>query len=329
MPPAKLQPSGSIRPDMRQPLLWLAVGAILAAQGSCNAGSLATSERAALPAPLPRASAAALPPPAPGPARAADFALTGEYTQGGWVKGWAPAGATRVTLDGEPVSVEPDGAFFLAFDRDSPASALLVAQVPGRSAITKQLAITPRGWNIEHVAVGPRPGALPSAEYQRRRAGELARINAARAVLAPGEGWRQRFIWPAKGRLSGHFGSQRIYRGTPGGYHSGTDIATGGSGTVYVAPADGVVVLAADSPFTLEGNLLMIDHGMGLTSAFLHSSALLVKEGETVRQGQPLGRIGMTGRATGPHLHWSLKWRKARLDPILFTGPMPTTAPAR
>ena len=90
-----------------------------------------------------------------------------------------------------------------------------------------------------------------------------------------------------------------------------------------------MVVLAADSPFTLEGNLLMIDHGMGLTSAFLHSSALLVKEGETVRQGQPLGRIGMTGRATGPHLHWSLKWRKARRDPILFTGPMPAAAPAR
>ena len=90
-----------------------------------------------------------------------------------------------------------------------------------------------------------------------------------------------------------------------------------------MAPAEGVVVLAADAPFTLEGNLLIIDHGMGLSSAFLHSSELLVREGESVRQGQVIGRIGMTGRATGPHLHWGLTWRGLRLDPLLFTGPMP------
>ena len=82
------------------------------------------------------------------------------------------------------------------------------------------------------------------------------------------------------------------------------------------------MVLAAEAPFTLEGNLLIVDHGMGLNSAFLHSSELLVRQGETVRQGQVLGRIGMTGRATGPHLHWSLVWRGLRLDPLLFTGPM-------
>jgi murein DD-endopeptidase MepM/ murein hydrolase activator NlpD len=83
-----------------------------------------------------------------------------------------------------------------------------------------------------------------------------------------------------------------------------------------------VVILAAEKPFTLEGNLLMIDHGMGLNSAFLHCSQLLVREGERVKQGQVIGRIGATGRATGPHLHWSLKWNDARIDPILLTGPM-------
>ena len=122
--------------------------------------------------------------------------------------------------------------------------------------------------------------------------------------------------------MSGRFGSQRIYNGTPGSYHSGLDIATGTSGTPFVAPADGVVILAAQSPFSLEGRLLMIDHGMGLNSAFLHCSAILVKEGDVVKQGQTIGRIGATGRATGPHLHWSIKWRDSRLDPILFTGPM-------
>ena len=96
------------------------------------------------------------------------------------------------------------------------------------------------------------------------------------------------------------------------------DIATATSGTPYVAPADGVVLLAASKPFSLEGNLVIIDHGMGLNSAFLHSSRLAVKEGDRVKQGQLIGYIGATGRATGPHLHWSLKWQDARLDPLLF-----------
>jgi murein DD-endopeptidase MepM/ murein hydrolase activator NlpD len=155
----------------------------------------------------------------------------------------------------------------------------------------------------------------------RIRRPELDRIAAARAVNADADGWRQTFIWPVNGRISGRFGSQRIYRGgEAGSYHSGLDIATGESGTVYVAPADGVVTLAAESPFSLEGNLLIIDHGQGLNSAFLHNSALLVHQGERVKQGQPIGRIGMTGRATGPHLHWSLMWRGSRLDPLLFVG---------
>src|SRR5690606_38828056 len=114
----------------------------------------------------------------------------------------------------------------------------------------------------------------------------LARIAAARTVETGSEGWRQGFVWPVTGRISGRFGAQRIYRGQPGSYHSGLDIA-GGAGTTYTAPADGVVVLAAAEPFTLEGHLLIIDHGMGLNSAFLHSSELLVREGEAVRQGQP------------------------------------------
>lgn len=178
--------------------------------------------------------------------------------------------------------------------------------------------ISPRAWQIERIPLGPKPGTPPSAAYRIRREGELAQINAARGIDSGSQGWRQAFVWPAQGRLSGRFGSQRIYNGVPGAYHSGLDIATGTSGTPFVAPADGVVVLAASSPFSLEGNLLMIDHGMGLNSAFLHCSALLVKVGDRVRQGQVIGRIGATGRATGPHLHWSIKWRDSRLDPLLF-----------
>ena len=254
---------------------------------------------------------------------AADIALSGELTQGGWARGAVPRGTMAVTLDGKPVEVAPDGTFMVAFDRDAPAQhQLVVRQADGRD-VARTITIAPRAWRIEHVGVPMRPPAMPSEEFQRRRADELARIAAARQIGADSEGWRQRFIWPARGRLSGLFGSQRVYQGVAGSYHSGMDIATGTSGTPFVAPADGVVILAAATPFTIEGNLLMIDHGMGLNSAFLHCSQILVKEGDVVRQGQVIGRIGMTGRATGPHLHWSIKWRDARLDPLLFTGPQP------
>lgn len=250
-----------------------------------------------------------------------DFALTGELTQGGWARGTVPTGTAALTLNGKAVRWEPDGSFFLAFDRDAAADAMLIARLASGDAVMRPLAIAPRAWKLEYIPIGPRPGAAPSEAFRIRRAAELVQINAARAIDSRSQGWRQRFVWPARGRLSGLFGSQRIYNGTPGSYHSGTDIA-GGAGTAFVAPADGVVILAAASPFTLEGNLLMIDHGMGLNSAFLHCSQILVRPGEAVKQGQVIGRIGMTGRATGPHLHWSIKWRDARLDPMLFTGPM-------
>jgi murein DD-endopeptidase MepM/ murein hydrolase activator NlpD len=297
--------------------LCLAGAAMLRAVG----GSMSRQPR---PAPAPPAVPATAPSPRPAiapPRRADDFALSGEQTQGGWLRGTVPAGAASLALDGRPIPIAPDGSFFIAFDRDAGAAAALVARLADGSSRVRSLAIAPRAWKLEHISIGPRPGAVPSEEFKRRRAAELVQINAARAIDTQSQGWRQRFIWPVRGRISGLFGSQRIYRGTPGSYHSGTDIA-GGAGTTFVAPADGVVILAASSPFTLEGNLLMIDHGMGLNSAFLHCSQLLVREGEAVKQGQPIGRIGMTGRATGPHLHWSIKWRNARLDPMLFAGPM-------
>jgi murein DD-endopeptidase MepM/ murein hydrolase activator NlpD len=251
----------------------------------------------------------------------ADIALAGELTQGGWARGTAPAGTATLMLDGKPVAVALDGGFFLAFDRDAGTQARLVAQLADGGTVTRMLTVSPRAWKLEYIPLGPKPGTPPSEAFRIRRAAELAQINAARAIDSRSQGWRQRFVWPVHGRLSGMFGSQRIYNGTPGSYHSGTDIA-GATGTPIAAPADGVVILAAASPFTLEGNLLMLDHGMGLNSAFLHCSQILVRPGEAVKQGQIIARIGMTGRATGPHLHWSIKWRDSRLDPMLFTGPM-------
>jgi murein DD-endopeptidase MepM/ murein hydrolase activator NlpD len=254
------------------------------------------------------------------PART-DFWLSKDPLQGSVLIGRAPSDAISVSFNGAVVPTDKEGFFVIGFDRDAENSASLSATLRNGKTVDRYLPVRPAAWKIEHVKANPTGGAATTAEFQARRGPELARINAARAKKVTSEGWRQDFIWPIEywtitgGRISGLFGSQRIYNGNPGSYHSGMDIAAG-TGTIFRAPADGVVVLAAkDAPFTLEGHLLMIDHGMGLNSAFLHCSELLVSEGQVVKQGQPIGKVGATGRASGAHLHWGMKWNAARVDP--------------
>jgi murein DD-endopeptidase MepM/ murein hydrolase activator NlpD len=274
------------------------------------------------PPPLPRQMA---PPPAtpqPPVPQSADFQLEGGAVQGGLLRGRAPSGTRELALDGLPVAVAPDGRFVIGFDRDHGASALLSARTDDGRTVRQALQVAPRSWRVEHVDVAQRPPAVPDEEYRRRRESELVRIRAAREQRSDVAGWQQRFAWPARGRISGVFGAQRIFRGVPAAYHSGVDVA-GGAGAPVTAPADGVVVLAGPPVFSLEGNLVIIDHGMGLNSAFLHLSSTAVTLGQRVRQGDRIGSIGATGRATGPHLHWSMMWNGARIDPQLVAGPMP------
>lgn len=250
--------------------------------------------------------------------------LRGVIAQGGLALGVAPTGAIRVELDGGAIPLASDGQFLIGFDRDAGRVARLVVYFADGRVITQKLAVAKGDWLIEHVDVDRKGSAQSSAEFQHRRAGELAQIAAARRGVSNSNGWQQSFIWPVVGRISGRFGAQRLYRGVSGSYHGGVDIAAA-RGTEFVAPADGVVVLAASSPFMLEGQLLIIDHGMGLNSAFLHCSRLDVDVGAHVRQGQILGAVGASGRASGPHLHWGLKWRAARLDPVLhLIAPSPS-----
>lgn len=272
----------------------------------------------------PAAATPALAPPSAPPIvpAPAGITLSGAAQQGAALTGTVPPGTVALTLDGQPVALDADGRFLIAFDRDAPPQASLVARLRDGRTLARTIGVAPRAWRIERVDAPLRPVAS-SAAFLALRQPELAAIAAARATPTDAQGWRQRFIWPAKGRISGLFGAQRIYRGQPGAYHGGVDVA-GVTGTPVVAPADGVVILAArDTPYTLEGHLLMIDHGHGLNSAFLHLSRIDVVVGDTVRQGQRVGAIGATGRATGPHLHWGMKWHDARIDPLLLAGPMP------
>lgn len=259
------------------------------------------------------------------PAPAGEIRLTGSAQQGGLMFGTAPPGTARLTLDDRPVRLAGDGRFVIGFGRDAVAGRVRAELIDGREVV-RTVNVRPRNWNIEDIPGLRRSSTGPSPEYEAIRAPEVARIAAARAGTTTETGWSQAFAWPAQGRISGVYGSQRILGGVPGSMHSGLDIAAPG-GTPVFSPADGVVRLAGDR-MSLEGNLVMIDHGFGLTSSFLHLSRNDVVVGERVARGQPIGAIGTTGRSTGPHLHWGLTWGEVKVDPGLLVG-APTAAEPR
>ncbi len=251
------------------------------------------------------------------------IAIDGAAAQGGLVRGTAPPGTRALLLDGLAVPIAPDGRFILGFGRDAAPAAQLVAVGSSGPRTTSTLRVERVPRPIRNLPTLPRN--LPrTPQVIAARAAEVARIEFARAVVQPlkgprVEGWRQRFARPVTGRISGVFGAQTIYAGEPGSYHTGVDIARP-TGTPVLAPADGVVVLASPPRFSIEGNLLILDHGMGLSSAFLHLSRIDVAVGARVRQGERIGAIGTTGRSTGPHLHWGMVWRLlygegVRVDP--------------
>ena len=305
---------------MRRARRWVLGLAALTALGSCV-------EPGSAPAPRPAPVVVTTPPP-PAPRMPTvplgDFSFKGSMIQGGLLIGIAPTGTQRVSFNGDEVPVAPDGRFVIAFDRDAGPAATVAATLDDGRSVSRTLTINPRAWDISRLSTLPKY-PVPMPQFEKLRPAEIAQINAARRQDTSSMGWRQPFMWPATGRISTLFGSQRIYRnGEAGAYHSGTDVAVP-AGTPVLAPADGVVILASDHPFLLEGNLLMIDHGMGLNSALMHLSRIVVTPGQAVKRGQIVAFSGATGRVTGAHLHWSLRWRNAKIDPLLVAGPMPGT----
>ncbi len=296
----------------RTAIIALALGIL---PGSCIAAAPPKK-----PAPKPAVKVQPRPVEKPIPVYVGKFQLDRTPEQGSLSRGQVPAGTTRLVVNGEDVAIAPDGRFVIGYGRDYAATVLITAFQAGGKSVSERIPVAKRKWKIESLPTLPHH-SQPDAEYQARRPGEIAQINASRRIPVTSDGWRQSFRWPVKGRISGVFGSQRIYAGEPGSPHTGVDVAVP-TGTPLAAPADGVVILAASAPFTLEGNLLIINHGMGLSSVFLHLSRIDVKVGDAVKQGQIVGAVGMTGRATGPHMHWSLRWHDERMDPQPLAGAM-------
>ncbi len=255
-----------------------------------------------------------------GVARADDVRLEGAFVQGGLVEGVAPPG-TRVLLNDAPVRVSPDGLFLLGFGREAPAEAVVAFEYPDGRREQRRLEIGQREYEIQRVD-GLAPGMVtPPEEVLARIRAEAAQIRRVRALDTAVTDFRDGFTWPARGRISGVYGSQRILNGEPRQPHYGLDIAAP-VGTPVLAPAPGTVALAEPDLY-YTGGTLMIDHGHGLTSAFLHMSRVDVAVGQRVRRGERIGAIGATGRVTGAHLDWRINWFEERIDPALLVGPMP------
>lgn len=256
---------------------------------------------------------------AAGSAQAQDdgLTLTGRFVQGGHALGrtWPRA---LIFVDGESLTAaSADGVFIVGFDREAAGSVQIEARLGDRTA-RRILDITPGQFPSTSV------NGLPPSTVEPSDPELLARIQ--REIVIKTEGFASRidadhfrdgFDWPLEGfRVTSRWGSQRVLNGTPARPHYGIDLAAP-QGTVIRAPAAGRVTLAQPG-LHFEGGLVLIDHGQGLITAYLHQSRIDVVAGQDLGRGEPVGRVGMTGRATGPHLCWRMKWRDRNLDPSLL-----------
>ena len=252
-------------------------------------------------------------------ASGAPYTLRGEFQQGAVVFGHAAPGSS-VVLDGRKLLLTPAGDFVFGFDRDAGPDAELRVTPPGAAELVKHYAVRQVSWSVQRIEGLPPKLVNPPPETEQRIATEAKLIAAAHQRDSAIDDFTQSFVWPASGRVSGIFGSQRILNGVPKQPHYGVDVAVP-TGTPVHAPAGGIIALAEpDLYFT--GGTLIVDHGHGLSSVVVHLSKLLVKPGQRVERGQVIALSGMTGRATGPHVHWGEYWFGAHVDAQRLVPPM-------
>ena len=247
--------------------------------------------------------------------------LPGEARQGDVLMGRAPAGS-QVEHGGHRIKVGDNGRFVLGLDRDAPEAIEVAIQLPNGDQQNRQINVSKRDYDVQRIDGLPEDKVSPRSEEtlaRIRREADL--VQGARGRNDPRTDYLTGWQWPVTGRISGVYGSQRILNGKPRQPHYGVDIAVP-TGTPVKAPAAGVVSLTHEDMF-FSGGTLMLDHGQGLSSTFLHLSRITVAEGERVERGEVIGEVGATGRATGAHLDWRMSWFDRRVDPTQLVSAMP------
>ena len=243
------------------------------------------------------------------------FSISGAMEQGSLAMGSAPPGS-QTALDGRPLRITADGRFVFGFGPDQTKASVVTVRYPDGGGDSRSFTPASRSYEEQRVNGLPQNTVTPPAAVEARIAREAETIYLAHLADTAGSDFLSGFDWPAPGIESGVFGSRRIDNGKPMSPHWGVDMAAP-TGTPIHAPADGVISICDD--YYLDGGYTMIDHGHGVSTGYLHQSRRLVRAGETVKRGQVIGHIGATGRATGPHLHWTLNWFQVKLDPSRST----------
>ncbi|WP_244886703.1 M23 family metallopeptidase [Endozoicomonas montiporae] len=241
--------------------------------------------------------------------------LSSRLKPGGFYVGVVKSG-TEVHYKGRQVRVSDDGQFIIGFGRDAELQqSFKLLHNDGRSEKVS-LALKSREYDIQHIDGVARKYVQPAPDVLHRIRTEAKRVGQSRQFDTPADDFFSGFTQPARGRITGIYGSQRYFNGEPRRPHYGIDFAAP-TGHPVVSAADGIVRLAHEDLY-FSGGTIIIDHGFGISSSYLHLSAIDVKEGETVERGQLIGKIGATGRVTGPHLDWRINWFDVRLDPALM-----------
>ncbi len=246
--------------------------------------------------------------------------LEGRTIQGALIRGTTEPG-TRITIGKHKVRVWKDGHFVFGLGRKAPKIARLIAVLPSGRKIVRKLVIEQREYRIQRIDGLPKKKVTPPQDQIARIRAEARLIRKARRQRTDATWYRESFIWPARGVITGVYGSQRILNGKPRRPHYGTDIAAPEGEPLYAA-ASGIVSLAENDLF-FTGKTVMIDHGHGVNTIYAHLSKLMVKKGDRVERGEPIGLIGSTGRVTGPHVHWGLNLFNSNLDPALMVESEP------
>ena len=243
---------------------------------------------------------------------AGSIEFQGKFIQGHFIIGKTDPKA-EILVGKKSVKVSEDGFFVFGIDRDRKYDLRFTKKVNGEKiVITKK--VNKRKYNIQRIDGLEENKVTPPESVYKRIKKENNAIGEARAINSNLQFFREKFIMPVKGIISGVYGSQRILNGKPRWPHYGIDIAAK-QGTVIKSSASGIVTLAEDDLYYTGGTVIM-DHGHGISTIYSHLENVLVSVGEKINQEDIIGTVGSTGRSTGPHLDFRVNWFQTRLDPM-------------
>ena len=243
---------------------------------------------------------------------ASSIEFQGEFFQGHFILGKTNSG-TEILIDKKKINVSEDGYFVFGIDRDRKYDLVITEIFNGKkNKITKK--ILKRDYNIQRIDGLPESKVTPPESVYKRIKEENNKIGEARAINSSLSFFKDTFIMPVNGVISGVYGSQRILNGIPKWPHYGIDIAAK-KGTKIKSSATGIVTMAEPDLYYTGGTIIM-DHGHGISTIYSHLDELYVKVGDKISQGDIIGTVGSTGRSTGPHLDFRINWFQTRLDPM-------------